>query len=210
MIKILITGSNGLVAQKFFSQARKDPGISLILTSRSEPLFDYGNGCFELFDVTDFDRAKKLISGYRPDVVIHTAALSQVDYCELNPGESARINFQSVENLAYLSRLFPFHLVFISSDFVFSGERGHYRETDFPMPLSTYGHDKFKAEKCILHNCPVHTIIRTSLVYGYLPRMARSNLLVFGRNRWIMTGHFILCPISSGLQRLPRILLPVF
>ncbi len=182
MTKILITGSNGLVAQKIYGEARKDPDLSLILTSRSGPLFDHGDHVFEQFDVSDFDRAEKLISNYRPGVVIHTAALSQADYCEQNPGESARINFRSVQNLVYLSQLYPFHLIFLSSDFVFPGDRGHYCETDIPVPLSVYGHHKFNAEKCILHNSPFHAVVRTSLVYGWLPRMSRPNLFIHARN----------------------------
>ncbi len=100
MMKILITGSNGLIGQKIFQQAREDKDLSVILTSRSRPLFDFGDCPFEHFDVTDFERAKALVKKYRPDAVIHTAALSQVDYCEQNPAESDTVNFQSVKNLA--------------------------------------------------------------------------------------------------------------
>ncbi len=183
MIKVLITGSNGLVGQKIFQFASDEKGFSMVLTARTELLFDHGSCPFEYFDVTSFEQARDLITRYRPDVVVHTAALSQVDYCETHPEEAERTNYHSVKNLVYLSQCLPFHLVFLSSDFVFRGDRGHYSETDIPFPLTLYGQNKFNAEKYIMNHCPVHTIIRTSLVYGYLPRLSRSNLFVLVKEK---------------------------
>jgi dTDP-4-dehydrorhamnose reductase len=116
-------------------------------------------------------------------VVVHTAAVSQVDYCEQNPAESDAVNFESVKNLAYLSQCRNFRLVFLSSDFVFYGDRGHYNETDIPLPLSRYGQQKFNSEKYLMHNCRQHSIVRTSLVYGYLHRMSRSNIILMIKDR---------------------------
>ena len=173
MIKILITGSNGLVGQKLIHLAQAMPDFSILSTSRSAPLFDPGVIPFVQLDISDHLRVDKFIREYQPDVVIHSAALSQPDLCELNPSESEKINYLSVENLAWLSAKYHFHLVFLSSDFVFAGDRGHYAETDIPLPGCIYGHHKFNAEKHLRNTCQSYTIIRTSLVYGYAPQLPR-------------------------------------
>ncbi len=176
MTKILLTGSNGLVGQKLYHLARTIPAYSLLPTFRSEPLFDTRDGAWEQLDVSDHQRVHRLIADYQPDVVVHLAALSQPDQCEMNHAESEKINYHSVKNLAWLSEKYHFHLVFLSSDFVFAGDRGHYSETDIPLPVCAYGHHKFNAEKHLMNSCRSHTIIRTSLVYGYSPQLVRSNL----------------------------------
>lgn len=110
-------------------------------------------------DASDATAVSKLIDRIKPDVVYLTAALSNVDYCETHPDESLLYNVTSVRNIASTG----VRIVFFSSDYVFDGNKGPYREGDPVCPVNVYGQHKVLAEQAL---SPDRLIIRTTVVYG--------------------------------------------
>lgn len=120
------------------------------------------------FDIADGGALRRSIDGFRPTVVVHAAALANVDACEQGPREAMRVNVAGTHHVAGICARGGIRLVQISSDYVFDGRRGGYRESDVPNPLSVYGMTKLAAER-IAETVPAHLIVRTSWLYGDRP-----------------------------------------
>ncbi len=191
MKTILITGSNGLTGQKLLLQAKSIINIKVIAVAKSENKSDLAsNTSFVQLDLTDKMALQHFFAIHKPDVVIHTAALTLPDSCE-NDKENAYLqNVIVVENLLEVCKQYKSFFVHFSTDFVFDGEKGNYDENDLPNPISYYGFTKLEAEKKIIAYANVHTniqvinyaIIRTCLVYGKNPYMSRSNIVLWVKN----------------------------
>jgi len=130
-MKILITGSNGLLGQKLVSALRNDPEVSLLATSRGgdrtpDPL----GPRYRPLDITVADDVDALIDAERPTVVIHTAAMTNVDACELDPVACQLQNVTATEHLVHAARRIGAHFIHLSTDFIFDGRNGPYREED--------------------------------------------------------------------------------
>ena len=146
-MKILVTGSNGLLGQKIVGQlVRSD--ITFLATStganRNTNCSDY---CYRSMDISNDSQVKSVFQFFSPDYVIHTAAITNVDYCEENKEECQKINVEGTKNLFESAQEINAHLLLLSTDFVFDGEKGNYIESDQPNPLSIYGTSKYEAEK---------------------------------------------------------------
>lgn len=197
MKTILITGSNGLTGQKLLLQAKLIPAIKVIAVAKSENKADLANNTsFVQLDLTDKMALQHLFAIHKPDIVIHTAALTLPDSCE-NDKENAYLqNVTVVENLLEVCKQHQSFFVHLSTDFVFDGEKGNYDENDLPNPISYYGYTKLEAERKILACANIDTyihehahthvidyaIIRTCLVYGKNPYMSRSNIVLWVKN----------------------------
>ncbi len=119
------------------------------------------------FDMTDREKCLTLVGDLKPEVVINSAALTDVDYCELHENEAFRVNADGAGNLAEACRIAGALLVHYSTDYVFDGRLGRpYLEDDKPNPLSRYGRSKLRAEELVLLRCPAHLILRTSWLFG--------------------------------------------
>lgn len=116
---------------------------------------------------------------YRPDCVIHTAAMTQVDDCEKDPNACRLNNVDAVRFVAEACEPWGTHLVHLSTDFVFDGQSGPYLEEDVPNPLSIYGQSKADAEQIIRQYAGPWSIVRTVLVYGLAADMSRSNIVLW-------------------------------
>ena len=202
--KILITGSNGLLGQKLVYRLLKEPGISVIATSKGPNRILLKDGyTFESLDITEPSEVNAIIGKYSPDIVINTAAMTDVDGCESKPAECHKLNVEAVQNIidALNASLPPFrglntttaeppkggqgscHLIHLSTDFIFDGKNGPYRETDIPVPpKSVYAESKFISEKIVKESGLRWTIIRTVLVYGVVDNMSRSNIVLIAKN----------------------------
>lgn len=180
-MKILITGANGLLGQKLVSRAGKKTGISLLATGRGPcRILDLpGNVFYEICDIAHSEEITSCCVEFRPDMVIHTAAMTNVDECELNP-EACRIqNVEAVKNVIAACEKTGAHLIHLSTDFIFDGEGGPYDETAKPNPISIYGQSKLDAERLVMAaSCP-WSIVRTVLVYGIAPGLSRSNIILW-------------------------------
>jgi dTDP-4-dehydrorhamnose reductase len=180
MKRILITGSNGLLGQKLSDLFLAQSGVEWLATARGENRHPAGEGMpYQALDIADFDQTRAVLEAFKPDAVIHTAAMTQVDDCETQRERCWSLNVEAVAHLAKLSSELGFHLVHVSTDFIFDGTKPMYGEEDPANPLSYYGESKWEGEKRVMEWASSYSILRTVLVYGRVADMSRSNIVLW-------------------------------
>lgn len=183
-MRILITGSNGLLGQKLVELLRQQPGVEVLATSRgpNKLAARYPDLHFVPLDVTDAAQTHSVVAAVRPSHIIHTAAMTNVDECELNQTDCWTQNVTAVENLVAACETHRAHLIHLSTDFIFSGEEGPLTEEAVPAPINFYGRSKLAAEQAVLASRQPAAIVRTVLVYGTAHDYGRTNIVVWVRN----------------------------
>ena len=180
MKQILITGANGLLGQKLVYKMKGMHQVHCIATSKGiNRLLSQEGYEYYAADVIDYDRINEVIRESKPDYIINTAAMTNVDACEEDKETCKRINTDAVKNLANICDELNIHLIHLSTDFIFDGKEGPYDENAVPNPLSYYGLCKWEAEKIVQQMQAPWTIIRTVLVYGIVDNMSRSNIVLW-------------------------------
>jgi dTDP-4-dehydrorhamnose reductase len=154
-LKYLILGKNGQLGKEFL-KTLENQKKDVIGLSRLE--------C----DITNFDKLNRVLSQYKPDVVINCTAYNLVDDVEKQYWEAVKVNSIAVKNLAYLSNVYKFRLIHYSTDYVFDGkkENGLYTEYDVPNPINEYGKSKLMGEIFLKEETESHLLFRVSWVYG--------------------------------------------
>jgi dTDP-4-dehydrorhamnose reductase len=178
-MRILITGANGLLGQKLTELLDDDLAVDLIATARGNLILPLKRGTFLPLDITDLSAVEKVLSQAKPDVVINTAAMTQVDQCETDRDACWKNNVTAVENLAVACTKKGIRLIHISTDFIFDGSHGPLDESAKPNPLSYYGASKLAAEEIVKKSSLDWTILRTVLVFGITRDMSRSNIVLW-------------------------------
>jgi dTDP-4-dehydrorhamnose reductase len=164
MQTVLITGANGFTGSHL--KLILSNNFSVVATGRQpDPVMNKGL-CFYQMDITSKEQVIKVFDAVKPDVVVHLAALSKPDECEQNRLKAYGINTRAVSFLLEASASCKTHFIFLSTDFVFDGEKGMYTEEDLPSPVNYYGETKFLAEQLVKQYPYDWCIIRTVLVYG--------------------------------------------
>ncbi len=183
-MRILITGSNGLLGQKLVAALRDDRALELIATSRGDDRSPQPvGGRYRALDITDAAAVDAVFDAVRPEVVIHTAAMTNVDACELDPAACRLQNVTATANLVNAARRQGSHFIHLSTDFIFDGRKGPYREEDEPHPLSVYGQSKLDSERLVISGgLSKWAIARTIIVYGVAPGLSRSNVVLWARS----------------------------
>ena len=181
-MKILITGSNGLLGQKIVRQALKK-GTTFLATSKGDNRNpDCPSEKYQSLDICDATQIEKVFSDFEPTHVIHTAAITNVDACELNPEECELVNVTATHYLFEAAQKINAHFQLLSTDFIFDGEKGNYKETDEPNPLSVYAKSKVDAETILLNSdYKNHSILRTIIVYGIGNNLSRNNIICWAK-----------------------------
>ena len=181
-MRILITGSNGLLGQKIVRQALKK-GIIFLATSKGENRNpDCPSENYQSLDICKEDDIAFLFTDFQPTHVIHTAAITNVDACELNPEECELVNVIASRYLFEASQKINAHFQLLSTDFIFDGEKGNYKETDEPNPLSVYAKSKVDGEALLLNSdYKNHSIVRTIIVYGIGNNLSRNNIICWAK-----------------------------
>jgi dTDP-4-dehydrorhamnose reductase len=165
-MKILITGSNGLLGQAVTAIFTRESDFELILTSFEESSYlNYGNTYLTL-DITKKEDVKRIIDFHSPDVIVNCAAYTNVDKCESERELSWRINVDGVKNIIIAARRNNSKLIHFSTDYVFDGKNGPYTEESVPNPVSFYGREKLASENAIITSDIDYAIIRTVVLYG--------------------------------------------
>jgi len=178
--KVLVTGSNGLLGQKLTDLFLQRSDWDLLATGAGRNRHPQQMGYrYQTLDITDSAAMERLLMQELPDVLIHTAAMTQVDDCEFKRDECVALNVTAVENLARLSTKLGFHLVHVSTDFIFDGTKPMYTELDEANPLSYYGWSKLEGEKRVIEFANSYSILRTVLVYGKVADMSRTNIVLW-------------------------------
>ncbi len=153
-MRVVVTGSRGML------------GTDLMR------VFD-GSGALwgldiEELDIADAGRCSEQICALKPDVIINSAALTAVDYCESHQEQAFRVNAEGARNLAAAAVRAGALLAHYSTDYVFDGlKEGPYTEDDPPAPRSVYGRSKLRGEEWIREACPEHLILRTAWLFGH-------------------------------------------
>ena len=194
--KILITGANGLVGKALRSCLLKY-NYNVIASGLGNDRFSILGGVYEELDTTSLDSCEIIINRYRPDVIINAAALTSVDECEENKKSCIKINTNSVLNFIPLVEKYGIHFIQLSSDFVFSGEKGSYNEGDVCAPVNYYGSSKLETEILLLKKLSNFTVLRTSLVYS--GDNSRSNFLYWVKSS--LEKKIELASIAKGQKR---------
>lgn len=181
-MRILITGSNGLLGQKIVKQLLVQP-LSFLATSQGtnrNP--NLPADLFKAMDITDQEEVNKVCADYNPTVIINTAAMTNVDTCEEDQDNCHAINVNGVQYLANYAQKNNCHLIQLSTDFVFDGKKGNYAEDDERNPLSVYATSKVNAEDILLKSTYQNwSIVRTIIVYGEGDNLSRSNIVVWAK-----------------------------
>lgn len=175
-MRVAVTGARGLLGSRLCLELwnrghdvvglLRAPAPSLpapAMESRRRP-FEY-----RVCDLTDGRAVEGVIAEARPEVVIHTASMTDVDRCERDPALAYANNVEATAHLCRASRSAAAHLIHVSTDYVFDGERGPYGEEDVPNPRGTYATTKHMAEQAVRVLAPSWTIARTAVVYGWPP-----------------------------------------
>jgi len=180
-MKILITGSNGLLGQKLVHLLKGRRDCELFATSQGENRISDKEGyTYSELDITVLEEVMKIVEDFRPDCIINTAAMTQVDLCEDLKEKCRLINVGAVGFLIAASKKVNAHFIQLSTDFVFDGENGPYSEEDKPNPLSYYAKSKLDAELLIQNSGLKNwSIGRTIIIYGVAEQMSRSNIVLW-------------------------------
>jgi dTDP-4-dehydrorhamnose reductase len=184
-MKVLLTGSNGLLGQKLVALLYQAPGVELVATARGDNRLapHYPALHFRSLDVTDVVQVQHTLTQERPTHVIHAAAMTQVDDCELNKADCWAQNVTAVEHLAAACAQLNVHLTHLSTDFIFNGTQPLLTEEALPDPISYYGASKLAAERVVQATAGLRwAIARTVLVYGTSLAGGRSNLVLWVRD----------------------------
>ena len=179
MNKVLITGSNGLLGQKVVDLFVNN-NFKVTATSKGQNRNPNIKGYeYVPTNISNLNATTKLIKKINPDFIIHTAAMTNVDSCELRQYECKQLNAKVVKHIVSLCEEQDIHLVHISSDFVFRGKKGYYTEEDKLNPVNFYGKTKKKSEKYILKSDIDYTILRTIILYGIVKNSTKNNIILW-------------------------------
>ncbi|HUR12419.1 MAG TPA: SDR family oxidoreductase [Flavitalea sp.] len=180
-MKVLITGANGLLGHELVCQLEKEGNYELIVSGRGPSRFTQLQSITEYIDldITHAEKVFEVFERVQPEVVIHAAAMTQVDDCEENKQQCYNTNVGATRFLIDASKTTKTWFIYISTDFVFDGKSGPYGEDAVPAPVNYYGSTKLAAEHAVMESGLDWSIIRTVLVFGNSQDGSRSNLITW-------------------------------
>lgn len=161
--RLLVTGASGLVGSHVVLRARDSWEVHGIFRRQPAPVDRVE---WHRLDLTDAKGLQGLVRSLRPDVILHAAALTDVDRAERQRATAEAINVRATHRLAEAAAAFNLRLVYVSSDMVLDGDRSWYREQDPARPVNYYGHTKLMGEEIVRKICPNSVVARTALIYG--------------------------------------------
>ena len=156
--KILITGSEGQLGSILNIELSKI--FQVIPTSKNK----LGNNSLVTLDIANPNEVNRCINKYNPDIVINTAALTDVDFCEDNKSIARAVNVEGLKSLIkYTSK--KTKIIHISTDYVYNGEQCFYTEESKPDPINYYGKTKLEADNFLIGSNKIYAIIRPNTIY---------------------------------------------
>jgi dTDP-4-dehydrorhamnose reductase len=171
-MRVLVTGSSSTPGYRIVEELAK-AGYKVYAHYNEHEIPDIDNVVKVKADFRNLERVAQLVKESKPDIVIHTAAIGDVDKCEVDKELAWRVNVEATLALVKESSKMGIYFLYLSTDYVFDGERGLYREDDVPNPINYYGLTKLGAENVVRSGLDKYAIVRTSHIYGF--GMGRKN-----------------------------------
>jgi dTDP-4-dehydrorhamnose reductase len=178
-MKLLITGASGLYGSKLAEHALSKQHQVYSVHSQHPATC----GIPIQLDITDNEKVQAEFQRIQPEVVVHAATMTDVDKCELNKELAWKINVDGTRNVAEAAKASNAFLLYISTDYVFDGEKGCYRETDQPSPINYYAYTKLKAEEYVKDHMSDCGVVRPSVIYGANPAAGKINFALWLLNK---------------------------
>jgi len=201
-MKILVTGANGLLGQHLVNLL-VEQGYQVVATGRGGsrlPASLAAQCMYHDTDITDEWAVHELFVKEAPEVVVHAAAMTQVDECQLNQERCEAVNVKATAQLVLEAEAVSGHFIYLSTDFVFDGEKGNYSEDDHLNPVSWYGFTKVQAESIVETSELPWAIVRTPT---YVEDLAMGVLLIIRKKAegiYHISGKDRLSPYEMALQ----------
>lgn len=161
-MKFLVTGSTGLVGSQVVKDLAKSEHQVYACYNASKPQ----TGIPVSLELTNTENIIKTIQNIKPDIIIHLAAMTNVDLCEKEKDLALKINAKATEILSKQAAKHGSFFVYVSTDYVFDGEKGMKRESDITNPVDYYGYSKYQGELAVQDMASSWCIARTSTPYG--------------------------------------------
>ncbi|WP_339758562.1 SDR family oxidoreductase [Algoriphagus aquimarinus] len=177
--KIFITGANGLLGQKLVSQLVDKGEFQVLASGKGECRLPGAGFEYVSLDITNEIEVENTLSSIKPDIIIHGAAMTNVDQCELNQEACFDSNVNATAYLIKAAEASNAHFIFVSTDFIFSGEEGPLDENAIPAPVNYYGETKLIGEELVMKSKTKWAIARTVLVFGIAHDMSRTNIVLW-------------------------------
>ena len=178
-MRLLITGGSGLLGSKITTLAIEKGYDAYSGYNKHEAI----QGTPIKLDICNKQEVTKAFEKIKPQAVVHAAALTNVDKCEEDPELARNVNIEGTRKIVESSEHHDAFLVYVSTDYVFSGEIGMYKETDKPNPINHYGLTKLKAEKKVIAFAVNWCIVRPSVIYGATPAAGKVNFALWVLNK---------------------------
>ena len=163
-MKLLVLGGSGLIGNALLKNSKNE--FDILTTFYKNHISIKNVRSFQYSFPNDLNNLRELLEKEKPDVLVNTMGYSNIDFCELNKSDTEMLHVEVTEKICKLCENIGTKQIFLSSDYVFDGEKGNYSEDDVPNPVNYYGLSKLKAEQLILKN-PINTVIRTSVIYDW-------------------------------------------
>jgi dTDP-4-dehydrorhamnose reductase len=164
-VRAVVTGASGLLGSRL-CRLLTQRGHTVLGICRRAPA-QLGHLWVAECDLSDPKAAQDALTAGGPELIFHTAGLMDPEACEADPDQAYASNVQSAANVASVARRLGAHLVLTSTDYLFDGAAGPYREDDVPNPRGVYPLTRHAAEQVVRALCPSATIARTAVVYGW-------------------------------------------
>jgi len=193
-IKLLITGGGGFLGGNIIRESAS--GFDVISVDSRIQRYDQFNLETAVQDLTDSRGLDRLLEKFRPDVIVHTAAISDIDYCEAHKDVAEKVNIGVTRRIAEYCSRENIRLIYFSSDSVFDGTKSAYVEEDSPSPLHYYGETKVQGEHIISSILEKWNIIRPSLIMG-LPVEDSGNSFLWKMIKNLKNGSKVAFPAEE-------------
>lgn len=204
-MRILVTGASGLLGSKIVSVALDKGFATYSGYLKNNP----SDGIPIQLDISNRENVLKNIKKVKPDVIIHCASLTDVDKCEIDKELARRLNIDGSKFVAEASKEINSYLVYISTDYVFDGSKGMYKEEDNPNPINFYGYSKLLGEESVKEIGINYLIARASVIYGLTPPSGKTSFALWlidklkkNREAKVLTDQYVSPTLNTNLAEM--------